>query len=169
MKTFILLSAVPGCGKSTWAEEYKLTHKNVFIVSSDNLRKEIGGAIQNAEHEQEVWDRFRSDILKFRDFSDDVTVIADATNITNGHRKAYAEHAKGFDKKILMIFKKSKDEVEKGNKARGNDRIVPDFAMDSMMKRWEDVNDETASLYDEVIIIDKHFDAPHVKEEFHYI
>ena len=26
-----------------------------------------------------------------------------------------------------------------------------------------------AKAYDEIIIIDKHFDAPHVKDEFHYI
>lgn len=168
MKTFILLSAIPGCGKSTWAEEYKLTHKNVFIVSSDNLRLEIGGAIQNAEHEKEVWDRFRSDILKYRDFSDDVTVIADATNITNGHRKAFGEHAQGFDRKILMVFKKSKEEIYKGNKARGGDRIVPEFAIDNMIQRWEDVSEEVKAIFDDVIVIEKRFEAPHVKEEFHY-
>ena len=105
MKTFILLSALPGSGKSTWSEEYRLTHKNVFVVSSDALRVEIGGAIQNNQHEDEVWARFRGDILKYRDTSNDVTVIADATNITNWHRKFYAEHAQGFDKKILVIFK----------------------------------------------------------------
>lgn len=168
MKTFILLSAIPGCGKSTWAEEYRLTHTNVFIVSSDNLRKEIGGAIQNANHEQEVWDRFRSDILKYRDFSDDVTVIADATNITNGHRMAFGRHAEGFDKRILMIFKKPHDEILKGNVLRGEDRQVPIDAIEGMLSRWQEPDDEVRAFFDEVNIIDKRFDAPHVKEEFHY-
>ena len=169
MKTFILLSAIPGCGKSTWAEEYKLTHDNVFIVSSDNLRREIGGAIQNGDHEEEVWSRFKSDILKHRDEHKDVTVIADATNISNELRKFYALHSKGFDKKILIVFKKTKEETLRGNKLRGSDRIVPDYAMEAMLKKWEDVSDEIKEMYDEVIEINKHFDAPHVLEEFHYL
>ena len=47
MKTFILLSAVPGAGKSTWALQYKKTHPHVFIVSSDDIRKELTGVYQN--------------------------------------------------------------------------------------------------------------------------
>ena len=39
MKTFILLAAVAGCGKSTWANNFKKDHPNTFIVSSDELRK----------------------------------------------------------------------------------------------------------------------------------
>ena len=168
MKTFILLSALPGSGKSTWSEEYRLTHKNVYIVSSDALRLEISGAIQNNEHEDEVWSRFRGDILKYRDKSEDVTVIADATNLTNWHRKTYAEHAQGFDKKILVIFKKNLEETFEGNKARGNDRIVPDYAMERMLNKWEEVSDDVRELYDEVIVINNHFDAPHVKKEFYF-
>lgn len=168
MKTFILLSALPGSGKSTWAEEYRLTHKNVFIVSSDSLRKEITGGLGFSDKEGIVWDRFRSDILKYRDYSDDVTVIADATNITNGHRLSFAEGAVGFDKYVLVIFKKPHDEVLKGNKLRSEEKFVPEEAISGMESRWQDVNDEVKDFYDEIIEIDKHFEAPHVKDEFHY-
>ena len=67
-----------------------------------------------------------------------------------------------------MVFKKSKEEIYKGNKARGGDRIVPEFAIDNMIQRWEDVNEEVKAIFDDVIVIEKRFEAPHVKEEFHY-
>ena len=62
MKTFILLAAVAGCGKSTWANNFKKDHPNTFIVSSDELRKELGGDYQNFDHEKEVWELFFSRI-----------------------------------------------------------------------------------------------------------
>ena len=42
MKHLIALSAVAGAGKSCYAKHYKINHKdeNVFIVSSDEIRKE---------------------------------------------------------------------------------------------------------------------------------
>ena len=168
MKTFILLSAPAGSGKSTWAEQYRLTHKNVFIVSSDALRKEIGGAYQNLHHEAEVWQRFYIDIEKYRDMCDDVTVIADSTNIYNKFRITYGKNLQGFDKKILVVIKKNKEEVLKTNKLRNENRIVPEEAIDKMYENWEEPDEECLSYYDEYILIDKWFDSPKVKDEFHY-
>jgi len=168
MKTFILLSAVAGSGKSTWAEQYRLTHKNVFIVSSDGLRKELGGAYQNFEHEAEVWKRFYSDIEKYRDAYDDVTVIADSTNILNKFRILYGKNLTGFDKKILVVIKKTKEEILRTNRLRNENKIVPDYAIENMVKIWEEPDEECLSCYDEVIRIDGWFDSPKVKDDFHY-
>lgn len=168
VKTFILLSAVAGSGKSTWAEQYRLTHKNVFIVSSDALRKELGGAYQNFEHEAEVWNRFYSDIEKYRDENEDVTVIADSTNIINKFRILYGKNLTGFDKKILVVIKKDKDQILQTNRLRNENRIVPDYAIENMCNNWEEPDEETLSYYDEYIRIDKWFDSPQVKEDFHY-
>ena len=168
MKTFILLSAVAGSGKSTWAEQYRLTHKNVFIVSSDGLRKELGGAYQNFEHEAEVWKRFYSDIEKYRDAYDNVTVIADSTNILNKFRILYGKNLTGFDKKILVVIKKTKEEILRTNRLRNENKIVPDYAIENMVKIWEEPDEECLSCYDEVIRIDGWFDSPKVKDDFHY-
>ena len=168
MKTFILLSAIPGSGKSTWAEQYRLTHKNVFVVSSDGLRKELGGAYQNFEHEAEVWKRFSEDISKYRDAADDVTVIADSTNIINKFRIFYGQTVTGFDKKILVVIKKNKEKTFETNKLRNQNRVVPDYAMERMFENWEEPNQEALSYYDEYIVVDKWFDSPNVTENFHY-
>lgn len=168
MKTFILLSAIPGSGKSTWAEQYRLTHENVHVVASDELRMELGGAYQNFEHEKEVWERFFSDICKYRDLSEDVTVIADSTNISNKFRKYYAENLTGFDRKILVIFKKDINTIKETNKKRNEGRIVPDYAIERMMQNWEEPDEDVKRLYNEIIVVNKWFESPDVKTEFHY-
>lgn len=168
MKTFILLSAVAGSGKSTWAEQYRLTHKNVHIVSSDDLRKEIAGQYKDLSHDKEVWERFSSDINKYRDAYEDVTVIADSTNILNKYRIFYGQTVTGFDKKILVVIKKNKDKLLETNKLRNESKILPDNVIEKMCDVWEDPNEECLSYFDECQIIDTWFDSSKVKDSFHY-
>lgn len=168
MKTFILLSAVAGSGKSTWAEQYRLTHKNVHIVSSDDLRKELAGAYKNLTHDKEVWERFSKDIDKYRDSSENVTVIADSTNILNKFRIFYGKTVKGFDKKILVVIKKNKEKLLETNKLRNESKILPDTVIESMCEAWEEPDEECLSYFDEYIVVDKWFDSSKVKDSFHY-
>lgn len=168
MKTFILLSAIPGSGKSTWAEQYRLTYKNVFIVSSDALRKEITGEFKNLDHDKEMWERFNKDILKYKDLRDDVTVIADSTNILNKYRIFYGKLAEGFDKKVLVVIKKKIEQILETNKLRSEDRIIPDEVIERMYDSWEEPNEETLSYFDEYKVIEKWFSSSKVKDEFHY-
>lgn len=168
MKTFILLSAVPGAGKSTWAEQYRLTHKHVLVVSSDEIRKEITGEYQNLEHEKEVWDLFFRRILEYRDKYDDVTVIADSTNVQNKYRKIYAEKVTGFDRKILIALKKPLEVILKQNKERNESKIVPEHIVRSMYESYEEPTDEIIDSFDEYVVIYKWFDSSKVKQSFHY-
>lgn len=168
MRTFILLSAVPGAGKSTWAEQYRLSHKHVFVVSSDELRKELTGAYQNFEHEKEMWDLFLHRINEYGAKYDDATVIADATNLENKFRLFYADNAIGFDKKILVVLKKPYDVVLRQNKQRNENKIVPEDVIERMWKTFEEPSEEVIDKYDEYIVIYKWFDSSKVKESFHY-
>lgn len=168
MKTFILLCAIPGSGKSTWAEQYRLTHPHTLIVSSDALRLELGGRVQNFEHESEVWDLYFKRIIEYRDKYDDVTVIADSTNIQNKFRLFYGQNVTGFDEKILVIIKKPIEVALENNKKRSINRVVPEEAIRSMYERFEEPTPEVLSYYDKYVRIDKWFDSPNVKDEFHY-
>ena len=168
MKTFILLSAIPGSGKSTWAEQYRLTHKNVFIVSSDNLRKELTGEFKNLTHDKEMWEIFNKRIIELRDAHEDVTVIADSTNILNKFRIFYGKNITGFDKKILVVIKKNIDQTLETNKLRSENRIIPDEVIERMFESWEEPDEETLSYFDEYKVIDKWFSSSKVKDDFHY-
>ncbi len=168
MRTFILLSAVPGAGKSTWAEQYRLTNENVKVVSSDTVRKEITGEFQNFEHEDEVWERYFSLINEYAEKNEDITVIADSTNLQNIYRKKYVEQVKGFDFKILVVFKKDLEVLLRQNRQRSQSQIVPDDVLISMYKSFEEPSEEIIDYFDEYIVIYKWFDSSKVKRSFHY-
>lgn len=168
MKTLMLLSAVPGSGKSTWAEQFKLLHKHVLIVSSDGIRRELTGKIQDFNHEEEVWKIYFNRIIEYRDKYDDVTVIADSTNIYNKFRLLYPQQIPGFDKKVLVMFRKPLEKTLELNKLRGKDRIVPEEAVRRMYENFEEPNEEVIETYDEIITVHKWFDMGVVKDEFHY-
>lgn len=164
MKTFILLSAVPGAGKSTWALQYQMTHPHVYIVSSDDIRKELTGVYQNWDKEQEVWDLYFKRIIEYRDLFDDVTVIADSTNIQNKFRLFYGQNVTGFDKKCLIILDRPLDIVFKQNLERSSDKIVPEDVIKSMHDRFEIPTQEVIDSYDEFITIHKWKKLPGIGE-----
>ena len=168
MKTLIVLSALPGSGKSTWSEQYRLTHKHVKIVSSDGIRKELTGQYQDLTHEDEVWKIYFDKINEYFDKFDDVTVIADSTNITNNFRLIPLEKCPNYDRAILVVLKKKLDKILYQNHVRSEEKYVPEEAIKSMWKKWEDPTDDVRSVFDEVIEINGWFDSPKVKESFHY-
>ena len=169
MKTFILLSAVPGAGKSTWSEQYRLTHKHVFVVSSDDVRKEVTGEYQNFTKEKEVWARYFEYINDYaKNGPDDITVIADSTNLKNIYRKQHTEIVKGFDRKVLVVLKKPLDVILRQNLQRNENKIVPEDIVRAMYKSWEEPSEEIIDWFDEYMVIYKWFDSSKVKESFHY-
>ena len=168
MRTLIVLSALPGSGKSTWSEQYRLTHKHVKIVSSDAIRKEITGQYQDLKHEEEVWDIYFKRINEIFDKYDDVTVIADSTNITNNFRLIPLEKCPNYDRCVLVVLKKKLDKILYQNHVRSEAKYVPEEAIKSMWERWEEPTEEIKSVYDEVIEINGWFESPKVKDSFHY-
>ena len=159
MKHLIALSAIAASGKSTWAKHYKINHKdeNVFIVSSDEIRKELTGVYQNLNYEKEVWEIYFKRIDILRDSNKDCTIICDSTNIINEHRKILG-NLPGFDKKSLIVISKELPVILERNRKRDSAKYVPEFAIKEMWEKWEKVDEETAKLFDEVIYVNGWFD-----------
>ena len=157
MKTLILLSAIPGSGKSTWAKKYQLTHPNVHIVASDDVREKVSGSAQNFDKEALVWETFLQDINDFTKVEGDCTVIADATNLQNRFRRHYYETTPDFDRHVLVVFNIPYDTCLRQNRMRHGSRVVPDKAMDSMREEFEVPTQEIIDLYDEYILIGEPF------------
>ena len=91
MKTLIVLSAMPGSGKSTWAKKYQEEHPHTLIVSSDAIRYELTGQAQDFSKQKEVWELFSLRIHEYAKRYDDVTVILDALNDLNSLREKYVK------------------------------------------------------------------------------
>lgn len=161
MSTLILLSAIPGSGKSTWARAYQARHKNTYIVASDEVRARVSGSQQNFDREALVWETFLKDINAHA--GEDCTVIADATNLQNKYRRQYFETTPGFDKHILVVFKIPFEVCMRQNKMRSKDRIVGDAAMYSLQEEFEEVAPDIIDLYDEYILIEEDYVEQHIK------
>lgn len=164
MRTLYLLSALPGSGKSTWAKRFKSLHPETKIVSSDQIRIDLLGKVDDFKHETLVWDTFLKRIHEYGK-EDGSIVIADSTNILNEFRRFYVEKTPEFDKHVLVMFDIPLPIVFAQNKLRGGDRVVPDAAMEKMTKQWERPSEEITKMYDEVIHVGPDFIAEELKRQ----
>jgi len=152
MKTLILMTAVPGAGKSTWARQYQAEHPNTFIISSDEIRKELLGHVQNFTNESLVWDTFRSRITEYAAKYEDVTVILDAVNFSNRGRESYYEKSLMYDKHILVYVKRPLEVLHQQNKLRSSDRWVPENVVEDFFNKFEEPNDSIKEKFEILIV-----------------
>ena len=118
MKTLIILSAMPGSGKSTWAKKFQEEHPDAFIVSSDEIRFELTGQTQDFSKQKEVWELFSLRIHEYANKYDDVTVILDALNDLNVLREKYVKDNPEFDRYELVLFPRTEEQIRFYNKQR---------------------------------------------------
>ena len=149
----MLLSAIPGSGKSTWARKYASKHPHTVIISSDEIRVELFGKVNDFRDEKLVWETYLNRLNESYDIADDVTVIADATNLQNRDRKYYHDMTPKFDRHVLVLFDVPYEICWIQNKMRTGDRVVPDAAMEKLRLEMEKPTPEILSLYDEVIVV----------------
>ncbi|MBP5694184.1 MAG: ATP-binding protein [Bacilli bacterium] len=153
MRSLYVLSGLPGSGKSTWAEEFKKTHKEpTFIIASDEIRIELGGYPQYFEEESKVWKLFYERMNEPLVY-DDANVIMDSTCLEDKFRRLAVEKAGRFDRKVLVFFNVSPSICKFRNENRHDDRKVKDYAMDEMIENFHYPSDEVISLYDSVLVI----------------
>ncbi|OPZ35871.1 MAG: hypothetical protein BWY98_00608 [Tenericutes bacterium ADurb.BinA155] len=162
MSTFILLSAIPGAGKSTWAKLYQKEHPNTHIVSSDDVRKSVTGNQQNFSQEPLVWQTFLDTINHYAEQEPDCTVIADSTNLNNKYRIYYHDMTPKFTHHILVVFDIPYEIALKQNQLRPKEKIVPLAAMERLHNEFEPPTENVIRLYDEYHIIGPNFVSPKI-------
>ena len=87
------LVGLPASGKSTWAKNKE--NNNTILISSDNMRKELYGDVNNQEHNGELFQEINKrvkDLLK-----QGKNVIYDATNINSKRRISFLKELKKID------------------------------------------------------------------------
>ena len=150
MKTLIMLSAMPGSGKSTWAKAYQEAHSHTLIVSSDEIRFELTGQTQDFSKQKEVWELFSFRIHEYAKKYDDVTVILDALTDLNRLREMYVKENPEFDEYVLVLFPRTAEQIRFYNKQRKETSIVPDQQLEVLMKKWEEPTEEIKKLFNRV-------------------
>lgn len=106
-------------------------------------------------NENKVWPEFLRRVLEPKK-GDDIILIGDSTNLSNKYRIYYAQQARShYDKLVLAAFDVPYALCQQRNKQRTPDHVVPDAAMERMLKEFEPISEETRHIYDEIIILDE--------------
>lgn len=151
MSTLIVMCGPMGCGKSTLAKKFANTHKNVKIVSRDEIRFSlVKDDEEYFKHEKEVLKRFYSDInaaLKVYDY-----VIADATHLTRSSRNALFRHINTKDVFVVGFWIDTPlSDCLKHNAGRSGRKRVPEEVVKDAFKRK--VSPSQEERFDEMYFI----------------
>jgi predicted kinase len=145
---FMMLVGVPGSGKSTWAEKFVFRCDASFtIVSSDAIRKQVTGSVNDQSRNVEVWDVILNQCQGL--LANGRNVILDATNTNTEKRRQFVKQLPRCQR-LLKTFAINKS-IAKSRIARdvqcGVDRAdVPDAVIDVMYRQFQD---SLVSLRDE--------------------
>jgi len=155
MAKLIVLSGVPGSGKSYFSDAFRKNRgSHVYIVSSDHIRYEVTGSQQNLTCDKLVWKLFYG-FAKTYSMDPDGVVILDATNSVCKYRVAIIEPFRKFFSEIdLVAFDIDKDLVRFQNR----DRLypVPDDVLEDLIVKYEGPNEIDMQFFDKVITIKDH-------------
>jgi predicted kinase len=129
---FVMMCGLPGSGKSYYAKQ--LAEKENFVIcSSDALRQELYGDINDQSHNEKVFQELHKRIKE--NLKAGKNVIYDACNISSKQRKAFiAELGKIDCQKECIIVASPYEDCLKSNQER--DRTIPTNAITTMYKNW---------------------------------
>ena len=155
MNRLIVLSGVPGSGKSYFSDALrKDKEKHVYIISSDQIRKEMCGNQQDLSQDKLVWKIFYS-LVKTYSIDKDGIVILDATHSKKTYRLDNIRPFKPlFDQIDLVCFRLDKELVIEQNRERENP-IPPDNLLE-LLNSFEMPDQEEETFYDHVDIVKNH-------------
>lgn len=91
MPKLIMMIGLPGSGKSTYAKEIA-EKENAVIISSDNMREELYGDINDKEHNFELFIELHKRVKD--NLKNDTNVVIDSTNISYKKRKIFLNELK---------------------------------------------------------------------------
>lgn len=127
---FFMMCGLVGSGKSTHSKELAEEY-NATIFSSDALREELFGNINNQEHNQEVFVELHRRIKTCLQLGK--SAIMDSTNLNYKKRMAFLQELKNIPcEKICIFMAVPYTECLKRNAER--DRKVPEYAIERMYR-----------------------------------
>jgi len=153
MKTLVVVSGIPGSGKSTFSMLLKEKNKlHTYIVSSDDLRTILTGSPSDFSKDDEMWKMYYDFPITYAK-DKDATCILDATNSIASYRTTTLKNiAKKYDRKVLVMFDLPLNEVLKQNLSR--EVIVPENTIKKYYESFEKVTKADLTFYDTIYVID---------------
>jgi len=137
MKNVVITVGAPGSGKSTWVEEYKLTHPYMTFLSSDFLRGFFGKDENDQSVSAQVFRYMENEVDRLLSEGKDVCI--DATNMHRRARKVWIEYARKHNAMLTAyVFIVDRDTLIERNQKRGTagGRNVPVDVIDRMLTNY---------------------------------
>ena len=127
---FLLMCGIAGSGKSTFAKELVEDRDDIIYLSSDELRQELLGDVNDQTKNSEIFAEMAKRTKEA--LKDGKHVIHDATNISRKKRRGLLQQLpKGIEKVACYVDTEYKDIVRQNQE---RERVVPQHAIDKMYK-----------------------------------
>ena len=162
MNRLVILSGVPGSGKSYFAKTIKkLRTSHTYLVSSDDLRALIGGSQSNLTNDRLMWKIFYSLARTFAQDPEGL-VILDATNVSSKLRVDYnRDLATLFDEVDLVMWNIPHTVASNQNLQR--EYPIPPEALDHFFEIFELPNEKDKEFFNKIIVIENSDIAPAIE------
>lgn len=155
MNKLVILSGVPGSGKSYFSAQLK-KHKgsHTYIVSSDALRADILGNQQDLSADRLMWKMYYK-LAYVYSMDPDAIVVLDATHSTSFYRIEATKKIKPLFQEIdLVSFNLPKDIVLYQNKNR--EFPIPEDVLITLLGKFETPDEKDKEYFDKIFVIDSH-------------
>ena len=156
MSKLIIMSGVPGSGKTTFVEKLDFFYKKhaqsyrkdaLHIVSSDNLREELLGDRRDHSNEELIWETFYNLPFKYiKDYKENTITVLDATHVIAAKRlEVAAKYRDLYDEIIIVQVSFNPRNIFEINRVRKHP-IPPDVLV-GFCEIFEKLSDEEIRLY----------------------
>jgi predicted kinase len=129
---FAMVVGLPGSGKSTFIKNH--FNENLHIHSSDDIREELSGDINNQKINAQVFELLHKRVKD--DLKNGISCFYDATNISWKKRKAFLESLNGIDCYKTCYVIATPYEICLGQN-NGRDRVVPEHVIKRMYMSFD--------------------------------
>lgn len=163
MSKLIVLSGVPGSGKSYFCKTIKkIKESHVYIVSSDELRREITGRQSNLNEDELMWKIFFS-LAKTYSLDKEGVVVLDATHVSKKMRVDRNKKLKHLFEEVDLVMWNIDKQVVANQNLQREYPIAPDV-LERFYQILELPTEDDEKFFDKIIMVTSNDIAPVIQE-----
>lgn len=147
-KEVIILCGLPGSGKTTWVEQYKINNPDCFIISRDSIITDTLPELSYNEAFNQVDQKLvdKELQLKFNSSKNKNSVVVDMTHMSKKSRRSSLGRFGKDYKKTCIMFLSDLETI----KYRNNNRIGKNIKDDIIFKMVKSFYPPTKEEFDEI-------------------